>query len=158
MKVRKKNMQTTISTQTSAFTNLDVSRSYDQISHQVWDCVCKFESVDLRCSTAKSGSENKKPQLSLSISSHIFKSDQNRFLKRIKQINGIPNNPAGKPATEQECRHNSAHTRTQVTVELLQVAEGQVALSRTSRGNAAVHPRRKCAILFWPVKFCTTSH
>ena len=55
-------------------------------------------------------------------------------------INGIPNNPAGKPATEQERRFNSsAHTLTWVTVELLQVAEGQVAPSWTSRGNAAVY-------------------
>ena len=33
--VRQKNVHTTISTQTSAFINLDISGSYDHISHQV---------------------------------------------------------------------------------------------------------------------------
>ena len=33
--IRQKNVLTTISTQTSAFINLDVSGSYDQISRQV---------------------------------------------------------------------------------------------------------------------------
>ena len=64
--VRQKTVRTTISTQASESINLDVSRSYDQISRQVWARVRKSESVDLRCS------------------SHVFRTDQNGFLKRIK--------------------------------------------------------------------------
>lgn len=44
--VRQKTVRTTISMQSSAFINLDVSGSYDQISHQVWAHVSKSESVD----------------------------------------------------------------------------------------------------------------
>ena len=53
--VRQKNMRMTISMPSSASINLDVSRSYDQVSRQVKARVRKSEAVDLQCSTAKSG-------------------------------------------------------------------------------------------------------
>ena len=43
-------------------------------------CICGAAQQNL------AESENNKPQLSLSISSHIFRSDQNGFLQRIKNI------------------------------------------------------------------------
>ena len=72
-------------------------------------------------------------------------------------INGIPNNAAGKPATEQERGFISAHTHTghSGAASGCWRAGGSV---WDQQGERCCVLHRNCAGLFWPVQFCTTSH
>ena len=65
-----------------------------------------------------------------------------------KVIPSIPYNPAANPATEQERRLNSAHTRTWVTVErCFGSLKGRWLCLGPAGGNAAVYPEKVCNII-----------